>query len=93
MNKTRLVEHISIKTGFTKKEIDYIINLFIDNIITSVQGGEDVEIRGFGTFFQAIQDKRSIKSPIAGKTIEVPAKTKISFKASKITDKEINRGA
>ncbi len=92
MNKTRLVELLSIKTGFTKKEIDHIINLFIDNIISSVQNGDDVEIRGFGTFFQAVQDRRSIKSPIAKKTIEVPAKTKISFKASRITDKEINRG-
>jgi len=87
------VELLSIKTGFTKKEIDYIINLFIDNIITSVQNGEDVEIRGFGTFSQAIQEKRSIKSPIAGKTIEVPAKTKINFKASKNTDKQITKGA
>lgn len=93
MNKTRLVELISLKTGVSKKEVDLVINLFLESIKESVQSGESVEIRGFGNFFQTLQDERRIKSPIAGKTIDVPAKTKINFKASKVTDVQINKGA
>lgn len=90
MNKTEIIELISIRTGFTKKKVEIIINFFIDKIADEVQSGRDVEIRGFGTFYQTKQEKRQIKSPIAGKTIEVPAKNKISFKASKVTEKEID---
>ncbi len=89
MNKTEIVEQVSIKTGLPKKKVEQVVNLFLDSIIEEVQNGEDVEIRGFGTFFRLHQEKRSVKSPIAGKTIEVPAKNKICFKASKTTEKEI----
>ena len=89
MNKTEIVELVSLKTGLPKKKVELIINLFIDNVTEEVQHGNDVEIRGFGTFFQLRQEKRDVKSPIAGKTIQVPAKNKISFKASKTTEREI----
>jgi len=90
LNKTEIIELISIRTGFTKKKVELIINFFIDKIVDEVQNGKEVEIRGFGNFYQTTQEKRKIKSPIAGKTIDVPAKNKIGFKASKVTEKEIN---
>ena len=89
MNKTEIIELISLRTGFTKKKVEIIINFFLDRIEDEVQKGKEVEIRGFGTFYQTTQQKRKIKSPIAGKTIEVPAKNKIGFKASKVTEKQI----
>ena len=89
MNKTEIIELISLRTGFTKKKVEIIINFFLDKIEDEVQSGKEVEIRGFGTFYQTTQKKRQIKSPIAGKTIEVPAKNKIGFKASKVTEKQI----
>ena len=90
MNKTEIIELISLRTGFTKKKVEIIINFFLDRIEDEVQKGKEVEIRGFGTFYQTTQQKRKIKSPIAGKTIEVPAKNKIGFKASKVTEKQID---
>ncbi len=86
MNKTELIETISIKTGLSKKEVELVLNSFIERIKESVQSGSTVEIRGFGSFFQSTQEKRKIKSPIAGKTIDVPAKSKMNFKASKSTE-------
>lgn len=89
MNKTEIVEQVSISTGLPKKKVEQILNLFLEHITEEVQNGNDVEIRGFGTFFRLYQEKRKVKSPIAGKTIEVPAKNKICFKASKTTEREI----
>ncbi len=89
MNKTEIVEQVSIRTGLPKKKVEMIVNLFLNNVKEEVQNGNDVEIRGFGTFYQLHQDKRSVKSPIAGKTIEVPEKNKICFKASKTTERQI----
>ena len=90
MNKTEIIELISLRTGFTKKKVEIIINFFLDKIEDEVHSGKEVEIMGFGTFYQTTQLKRKIKSPIAGKTIEVPAKNKIGFKASKATEKQID---
>jgi len=90
LNKTEIIELISIRTGFAKKKVEIIINFFLDKIEDEVHSGKEVEIRGFGTFFQTIQKKRKIKSPIAGKIIEVPAKNKIGFRASKVTEKQID---
>jgi len=90
LNKSEIIELISIRTGVAKKKVDQIINIFVDKITDEVQKGNDVEIRGFGTFYRVTQEKRRIKSPIAGKTIDVPAKNKINFKASKNTEKEID---
>ncbi len=89
MNKTELVESIIIKTGISKKKIELVLNTLLSKIIESVHNGETVEIRGFGSFSQVKQEKRQIKSPIAGKTIDVPAKIKLNFKASKSTEKKI----
>lgn len=89
MNKTELIETVSIKTGLSKKEVEIVLNCLTDRIKESVQNGRTVEIRGFGSFFQTTQEKRQIKSPIAGKTIDVPAKSKMNFKASKSTEKTI----
>jgi len=47
-----------------------------------------VEIRGFGTFSKAARKARKVFSPIINKDIDVPAKTAIAFRASKITEKE-----
>jgi DNA-binding protein HU-beta len=90
LNKSDIIELVSIRTGVAKKKVELIINLFIDKITDEVHKGNDVELRGFGTFYQITQEKRKIKSPIAGKTIDVPAKNKIGFKASKNTNKEID---
>jgi len=89
LNKTRLVETISLKTGISKRQVDLVVSLFLEGIISSVQEGDGVEIRGFGNFFQTKQEERKIKSPIAGKEITAPAKKKINFKASKSTEIEI----
>jgi len=89
LNKSELIEKISIKTGVSKKEVEVVLNSFIERIKESVESGSTVEIRGFGSFFQTTQEKRKIKSPIAGKTIDVPAKSKMNFKASKSTEKTI----
>ena len=79
LNKTQLIEEISISTGFSKKKVEIIINLFIDKILKEVQNGKEVEIRGFGTFSKKKKKKKKIKSAIARQEKQVPAKKKIIF--------------
>jgi nucleoid DNA-binding protein len=93
VTKSDLVECLTRQSGMKKKEILYIIDNFIDKIIECTTKGDKVEIRGFGTFYQAEKKARMVFSPIAGKNIEVPHKTSIAFRPSKITKKELIKGA
>ncbi len=89
MTKSDIVQRLTVQSGLRKKEVLYIIDNFLDRIKECVRNGEKVEIRGFGTFYQNEKKARSVFSPIAGKTIEVPAKVTMSFKSSKNSSEEL----
>ncbi len=94
MTKSDIVDRITRQSGMKKKEVQYIVDNFIEKIKESALKGEKVEIRGFGTFYRSDKKARKVFSPIAGKDIEVPAKTGIAFHASKLNEKKhIKEGA
>jgi len=82
------VNLITLKSGLKRKVVLNIVDSFLENIKESVNRDEQVEIRGFGTFFKAVKKARKIHSPIAGKVLEVPPKTILGFRPSKATEKE-----
>jgi len=86
MTKSEIVDRITMQSGLRKKEVLYIVDNFIEKVKESALRGDRVEIRGFGTFYRAEKKARTVFSPIAGKDINVPAKTAIAFRASKITE-------
>ncbi len=89
MTKQEIIDRLVQQTGINKRQISHIIDNFIDHIIASCDRGDRVEIRGFGTFCRASRKERNVFSPIAGKHIKLPAKSIISFKASKTTEEVI----
>ena len=89
MTKPEIVERLTRQSGMKRKEVLYIIDNFLDRIRESIDQGEKVEIRGFGTFYPSDKKARTIYSPIAEKEISVPAKTTLAFKPSKSTEKEL----
>jgi DNA-binding protein HU-beta len=88
MTKSDIVDRLTRQSGLKKKEVVYIVDNFLEKVKESALKGEKIEIRGFGTFYKSEKKARKLFSPIAGKDIEVPAKTSIAFRASKITNKK-----
>ena len=94
MIKADLVAQMSLKTGVEKKVIYSILETFMDTVKTSLEKGENVYLREFGTF--AVKKKASKKARNIVKhndgyvttTITVPAHVVPSFKPAK---KFINR--
>ena len=94
MTKSDIIKYLSEETGINKDDILLIIDSFLKKIKDCVHNDDQVDIRGFGTFLKTEKKARKIHSPIAGKIVEVPAKSIMGFKASKIIEKHINnRGA
>ena len=82
MNKAQLVEAIAEKTT-TKKEAQDMVDTLLDTIKGSLKKKEDVAISGFGTFKVKQTKARMGRNPKTGETIQIPAKKKIAFRASK----------
>ncbi len=82
MNKAQLVETIVEKTE-TKKQAQEIVDTILDSIKGSLKRADDVAISGFGTFKVKQTKARQGRNPKTGETIQIPAKKKVAFKASK----------
>ncbi|MBU1113173.1 MAG: HU family DNA-binding protein [Candidatus Omnitrophica bacterium] len=82
MNKAQLVDAIVAQTA-TKKQAQEIVDTIWDSIKNSLKKKEDVAISGFGTFRVKQTKARQGRNPKTGETIQIPAKKKIAFRASK----------
>lgn len=92
MTKIQIVNEICSEISLPQKEVSRVIEIFLDKIKSSVNSGQQVEIRGFGSFYRKVKKARKIKSPIAGSMIAVPEKSILAFKGSKKTER-YNQGA
>lgn len=82
MNKAQLVDVIAEKTA-TKKEAQMLVETIWEAIKGSLKKKEDVAISGFGTFKVKQTKARQGRNPKTGETIQIPAKKKVAFRASK----------
>ena len=84
MRKADLVSVISDKTGVPKVDVLVTLETFFKEIKGSLSGGENVYLRGFGSFVikkRAKKIGRHIKKNVA---IEIPEHYIPSFKPAKI---------
>ena len=83
MTKSDIADIIREEISIDKKDILFVIDRFVEEIIKAADNDETVEIRGFGTFFREIRKARQIFSPIAKKKLDVPERKVLVFRASK----------
>jgi len=82
MNKADLIEAVAKNTS-TKKEAQQAVETVFETIKNSLKKKEPVAISGFGTFKVKETKARQGRNPKTGETIQIPAKKKIAFRASK----------
>jgi nucleoid DNA-binding protein len=82
MNKAQLIEAVTKKVC-TKKEAQQAVEALLETIKDSLKKKEPVTISGFGTFRVKETKPRTGRNPKTGETIQIPAKKKIAFRASK----------
>lgn len=83
INKRELVMAVSEKTPATQKEVENIINCFIEEIKKQYRNDKNIEIRGFGTFYPQVNNARKFKIAKTGEIKEMPNRTTLKFKPSK----------
>ena len=81
ITKSELIETIAEQyPDMTKKQIEYIINAIFLTIKDSLNEGNTVEIRGFGSFKVREKDAKSGRNPKTGTRVLVPEKKVPAFK-------------
>jgi len=81
MNKGDLIERLAQDCKLTKVNAEKVLNSTLEAISCAVAAGEKVTLAGFGTFAVSERAAREGRNPQSGKTIAIPAKKVVKFKA------------
>ncbi len=92
MNKKELVSCISESANISKSQAEGALNSILATITATLKKKEKVSLIGFGTFSTAERKARTGRNPQNGKSIDIPAKTVLKFKAGKALGDEIGNG-
>lgn len=93
LTKADLIEEVLRITELPRKESEAVVETIFDSIIESIQKGEKIEIRGFGSFRTRQRRGRVGRNPKTGEKVEVPAKKIPFFKPSKELKDFVNNAA
>jgi DNA-binding protein HU-beta len=91
MRKADLVNAVSEKTGISKVDVLVTIEAMFKEIRQTMEEGENVYVRGFGSFIikrRAAKIGRNIKR---GKSLEIPEHYIPSFKPAKVFSEEVKQ--
>ncbi len=83
MTKAELVEEVSRVSDLTKKHSEVIVDTVFQSIISALQRGEKIELRGFGSFRLRQREPRKGRNPKTGDRVDVPPKRVPYFKPGK----------
>jgi len=83
MTKSELIEAITARGEITKARAELVVNCVFDTMTESLQRGEGIEIRGFGSFTVRPYKAYTGRNPRTGQAVEVPAKRLPFFKVGK----------
>jgi len=83
MTKAEIVAEIANKTGIEKVSIQNTVETFMETIKSSLMKGENVYLRGFGSFIVKRRAEKTGRNISKNTTIIIPAHNIPSFKPSK----------
>jgi len=75
--------------GYLKKDISKAVDIIIETMSESLNQGNRVEIRGFGSFSVRSRKARQTKIPRTGKIMDIPPRKTLHFAMSKSLKKAL----
>lgn len=83
LTKADLIAEVERITELKRTDSEVIVETIFESIIESLQKGDKIEIRGFGSFRTRHRRGRVGRNPKTGAKVEVPPKKIPFFKPSK----------
>ena len=82
MTKSDIVKQIAEKTGFEKEIVSAVVENFMEQVRSSLIHGENIYLRGFGTFLLKQRAEKVARNISKNTTIVIPAHMVPVFKQS-----------
>ena len=80
MTKAELINEIAISTGFDKTTVSAIVESVMVNVKKSLCNGENVYLRGFGSFISKTRKAKVARNISTSTSIQVPEHKIAAFK-------------
>ena len=84
MIKSEIVQSIAKKSGMEKVDVQNVIEGMMDEIKCSLEKGENVYLRGFGSFVIKKRAEKTGRNIFKNTTLIIPAHNIPSFKPAKV---------
>ena len=84
MTKADIISEISTKTGIEKVDVQETVEAFFKVIKNSMIGGENVYVRGFGSFVVKKRAQKTARNISKNTAIIIPEHFVPSFKPAKV---------
>ena len=91
MTKAKIVANISKKTGLEKSEIQVIVDSFMEEVKSAMGSGNNVFLRGFGSFVVKRRAKKTGRNIMKNTSIIIPAHNIPFFKPAKTFVEEVKK--
>lgn len=89
MTKADIVAEISASTGLEKSEVLTTVEAFMTSVKSSLSKGQNVYLRGFGSFIVKERAEKTGRNISKNTTIIIPAHNIPSFKPAKVFMEEV----
>ena len=91
MIKSELIGRLAAEQPhLTQKDVERVVNIILDGMVSSLEDGGRVELRGFGAFSVRTRPARAGRNPRTGAQVSVPAKAVPFFKSGKELRERLN---
>jgi DNA-binding protein HU-beta len=91
VNKAELIASMAEKSNLTKKDAEMALKSFIESVQEALEGGDKVQLVGFGTFETRERAAREGRNPRTKEVIQIPASKAPVFKAGKEFKERVNK--
>lgn len=91
MNKQDLVNAMAEETNLSKKDVESVLNSFVNVVSTALENKDKVQLVGFGTFETRERAARTGKNPQTGEALNIPASIAPAFKPGKALKEKVNK--
>ena len=92
MTKAEIITEISTKTGIEKVDVQETVEAFFKVVKSSMVGGENVYVRGFGSFVVKKRAKKTARNISKNTAIIIPEHFVPSFKPAKTFVEKVKTG-
>ena len=91
MNKNDLIKKLSERSNIPVNAARVVVNTIFDSMRETLEKGEGIEIRGFGSFVIRQYGAYKGRNPKTGKNVDVPPKRLPHFKVGREMRELVNR--